>query len=397
MPRFPAYVCVQRALEQRIAQGIYEVGMWLPAERDLATEFMVSRPVVRDALTGLEAAGLISRGRGCRPRVIATGNGHFQGDAADRGTHPALRMIAVALPHQPTYASAQAIVRGIYSAVACRGSHFYVTVFDIHVSHAQGQPNSVNDTLEDDVLKRVLEVNASGLILWHLSGAVTVPALQCLRDANIPVVYVDRHPIDAPCDYVGVDNRGGVRRAVEYLLDAGHRRIAYLTNSERITSVMDREQGYRDAFLARNLAPPEDLLYTTPDSLGVDLSGATDYLLSLSERPTAALVLNDLHAFAFIRELNSRGLHVPDDMSVIGFDDIECYSPHHATLTSVHQPFHEVGERAGELLLQRLASRSDAVISYQHVVLPTSLVIRSSCRPLVPTTERKSSEVMLQV
>jgi LacI family transcriptional regulator len=181
---------------------------------------------------------------------------------------------------------------------------------------------------------------------------------------------------------VGVDNRQGVRAAVDYLLGLGHRRIAYLTTDEQVTTVAERKEGYREAFLAGGTFPPPELLYTVPVERQARMETAAAYFLSLPDPPTALVADNDLHAFAFIREVQARGRRVPEDISVIGFDDIECYSPHPAMLTTVHQPFFQIGQRAAELLLRRLASPGESPSrSYQQVVLPTSLVIRSTCRP----------------
>src|SRR5581483_982865 len=136
-------------------------------------------------------------------------------------------------------------------------------------------------------------------------------------------------------------------------------------------------------FLAQGLLPLPELTYVSPMEIGADMGPAATYLLSLPEPPTAVVADNDLHAFAFIREAQKRGWRVPEDISVIGFDDIESYSPHPATLTTVHQPFYQIGQRATDLLLRRLAaSGSSKTRVYQHVVLATSLVIRSTCRPL---------------
>jgi LacI family transcriptional regulator len=234
---------------------------------------------------------------------------------------------------------------------------------------------------ECEILDRLREESVAGVIIWQNDGIRSEAALRRLHDAKVPVVYIDRHPVELDCDCVGVDNRESMRAAIEHLLCLGHRRIGYITGAERVNTVVEREQGYRDALCAAGIRSAEDMIVTLHEGPGGDIASAVRRLYALEDRPSAVAALSDFHAFAFMREARLLGWSVPDDVSVIGFDDIECYSPHLPVLTTVHQPFSEIGERAAHLLVRRLETGPDS--ARQHIMLPTSLVIRSTCRSVV--------------
>lgn len=375
---------VADAIRERIQTEHYGAGAWLPPERELAEEFRVGRPVVRAAISSLIATGHLTRSPGCRPLISYASSCQ---PADRRRARAALRMIALVLPHQPSYASAQAILRGVNRGLAEHDRPYHVAVFDTHAPDAPEVASG--SATEREVLARLSDEGAAGVIIWHLSGDHTLPAILRLHASGSPVVFLDRCPRGHDCDYVGVDNRAGVQMAVEHLIGLGHRRIAYLTNSEQISTVRDRELGYRDALMGAGIAPDPALVYVTPELLRADLSGAAEYIVGLPDRPTAAVVLNDLHAFELIRQLEARGVRVPADMSVIGFDDVEANSPHPGMLTTVRQSFEEIGRRAADLLLRRLRSPEGAPETYQHVVLPTALTVRRTTdRPSNPPAAR---------
>jgi DNA-binding LacI/PurR family transcriptional regulator len=383
--RYPASVRVMQTLQERIARGHYVPGAWLPPERELAREFAVSRPIIRVALSGLQQQGLVVRDPGCRPRVQAV----TAAQTSPEATGPAgrtLQTIAAILPQQPTYVSAHAILRGISQVLQQKEAPYRLTIVDTHPAPLPADTEGSGPSQEQSFIEKAIGGEVAGIIIWHVTWGATLSALRRLQERNLPIVFIDRYPAEMDCDYVGVDNRHGVREAADYLLGLGHRRIAYLTTDEQVSTVAERKEGYQEAFLARGIVPPPELIYSVPVKMQTSMETAAAYFLSLPDPPTALVADNDLHAFAFIREAQARGRRVPEDISVIGFDDIECYSPHPAMLTTVHQPFYQIGQRAAELLLRRLASPGASPSrSFQHVVLSTSLVLRSTCRPYPAT------------
>lgn len=366
-------------LKEQLSEGRYPPGSWLPTERELAAEFGVSRPVVRATLAALQDEGLIAREPGCRPTVQGA---PLTGAAASESARAALRSLAVVLPQRPTIVSAHAILCGINDCLRDQEAPCRALVLDTYDTEAR--PDSGRAcTSERSVLESLQPAGLAGVILWHRTGGAGIESLQRIQSSGIPLVLIDRSPPELECDYVGVENARGMRLAVDHLVALGHRRIGYVTTTERISTLEERESGFRSGLSARGIAPDPDLLFRTPMEITSDMGPAARHLLTLREPPTAVVADNDLHAFEFIREAEKLGRRVPDDLSVVGFDDIESYSPHTGILTTVHQPFYDVGHRAAELALRRLADSAPMTPrTFRHVTLPTSLVVRSTSRPI---------------
>lgn len=376
---FPAAVRVRRALEAAIANGHYAPGAWLPSERALADEFGVSRPIVRAALAALQERGLVERRPGCRP-VVQPSPLQRMSSAASGET--ALRTIAAILPQHPTYVTAHAILRGITSVLNREPEPCRLAVYDTNPSGDVATPSSRGDEVEAESVQRALKDGASGLIMWHSGSERTLDILRDAQQRGVPIVYVDRYPEALECDFVGVDNREGVRTAVEYLLDLGHRRILYAGHEERVTTVLDRRTGFVETWTGRGLPISRDQLYIFTGDLDDAMARLAKQCASSAEPPTAIVFENDLSAFRFMRFAGSSGVCIPKDVSVVGFDDVECYSPHPAILTTVHQPFWQIGKRAAELLLMRMnLATGEMARVHRHVILPTTLMVRSTTAP----------------
>lgn len=372
---------VARALRDKIRHGDYPQGARLPSERALATELEVSRPIVRTALTDLMTEGWIARAPGCRPRVAWPIHRGGTGRSRQLQAGGALAAIGVAMPQYPSYASAQAILRGIQDAIRGQGTgEFALHILDTNPRSGEGPAESAESELS--ALDCVESSGLAGLIVWHLAGAVTESRLRTLEDRGVPVVYIDRRPPTLDCDYVGIDNEEAILQAVEHLAGLGHRRIGYLSSTERVSTVIEREKGFREAVHALRLDPCERLVFVTDAARSLDLGPAATQFAAMAEPPTAVVALNDLHAFEFMREIGTRGWSVPRDISLVGLDDIESYSPHPAVLSSVHQPFQRMGQRAAELLMHTLRGDPSATTkTYHHVLLPTYLKLRSTTQP----------------
>lgn len=197
---------------------------------------------------------------------------------------------------------------------------------------------------------------ADGLLVMSLPA----PAhdLERLRRAGVPVVLVDSHGDAATV--VRTDDRVGGRLATEHLVGLGHRRIAFIGedpgNSFGFTATVDRERGYRDVLLDEGLPLRDNWVRHGPHDHGVAQRTAED-LLALAEPPTAVFASSDVQALGVLAAAAERGLRVPQDLSVIGFDDIELSS--YAGLTTVRQPLYESGRLAARLLLDVLEGRAE--------------------------------------
>jgi DNA-binding LacI/PurR family transcriptional regulator len=375
---YPASERVLHTLQERITQGYYRVGAWLPTERDLAEELAVSRPMVRVAISRLAEQGLLVRKPGCRPRV-----GEIRGRAAmtDVVTIPprqtAIRTIAAVFPQHPAYHAASLILHGINLEMRNQEADFRVLVFD---TYDEGGTSAAK--LEREALNQLTEEGVSGIILWHQGGSATLPELLRIQARGIPLVLVDRYPAGMTCDFVGVDNQASAVEAVRYLLALGHRRIAHLSIADSTSPVRQRAEGYREALRFAGVEPRPEWTYVVEAAWPPVVGPAVEQFFSLAEPPTALFALEDSLAHYFIVEAEARGLKVPRDVSVIGFDDLERYSPRPALLTTLHQPFDQMGRRATRLILRRLSATEASIPPSTHVLLPTPLVVRSTCRSL---------------
>lgn len=176
---------------------------------------------------------------------------------------------------------------------------------------------------------------------------------------------------DAPV--VRVDHRGGALEAVRHLIGLGHRRIAHIAGTHRASSSADRIAGYREGLAEAGIAHSEELVCVGDFSMDSGVT-AMEQLLALENPPTAVLAGNDEMAFGAMHAARMRGLTVPDDLSVVGFDDQKTAAFYNPPLTTVHIPRHELGRRAAHELLEGLAGRA----STHETVLPTQLIIRAT-------------------
>ena len=176
---------------------------------------------------------------------------------------------------------------------------------------------------------------------------------------------------------VTVDNRRIVATAVQHLVELGHRRIAYITGPENLTTSMLRLQGFETAMAEAGL--PIDPQLIVPGTYDYD-SGiqAAQHLVTLRDRPTAVLASNDLMGIGCIIGLKRAGLRIPADISVIGIDDIPAALYVDPPLTTVAIPMHQLGVASMEKVIHMLGGEAD---SPDTTIIPHNLVLRESSGP----------------
>lgn len=227
----------------------------------------------------------------------------------------------------------------------------------------------------------------------RLSGTLTdgiilvAPTVDDVNDAA-PVVAVDPHSGSGRLPSVHADNLAGAFTATEHLIGLGHRRIGFVAGRPDLDSASQREQGWRRALAAAGIAVDEQLVAVgdyTPDHA----ADAATQLLTSAEPPTAIFAANDLSAIRTIKVARALGLSVPDDLSVIGFDNIPESAACDPPLTTIDQSIQEMGRRAAEWLIEMIDARaggagggSEHGDPPQQITLPTRLVIRQSCRAI---------------
>lgn len=232
-------------------------------------------------------------------------------------------------------------------------------------------------TGEQEMYQRVLR---NGYLEGVIVASATVgdPLIAAMLRDNIPFVSVGRHP-DKRVHAVDVDNLGGARTAVEHLLRLGHRRIATIAGPAEMISGQDRLEGYRQALESYHV-PLNKRLVVHGDY--TEAGGALAMQKLLPEGPTAVFVASDTMAVGALKWLRQAGRRVPDDIALVGFDDIPVASAVEPRLTTVRQPISRLGALAVDVLVGLLQGPPSVPPSPQRIVLPTELVIRDSCGAL---------------
>jgi LacI family transcriptional regulator len=201
-------------------------------------------------------------------------------------------------------------------------------------------------------------------------------SLQRVLCKNIPVVMIDRDLPGTEVDAVLTDNRLGGFQATQHLIDLGHYRIGCIAGPSSVTPSAGRGEGYLAALAEHNI-PADENLYVRGDFHPYSGWAAARSMLALREPPTAIFAGNDLMAIGALRAITEAGLHVPEDISLVGFDNIELASYTNPPLTSVAQPIHEAGQMAVNFLLERIREPDQP---FRRAILPTSLIVRNSSK-----------------
>jgi LacI family transcriptional regulator len=198
----------------------------------------------------------------------------------------------------------------------------------------------------------------------RVQGIVITPAtrnvshLYKLRDRGTMVVLLDRNGQNGELCSVSVDHAGGGEMTARHLLELGHTRIAFINGPAHLAQCQARRRGMRRAARLAGLDPDESLLEYTidhPQTAFNQVEPIVDSFLALEERPTAAVCVNDQIAMIVLRALAERGIRVPRDISVVGYDDVEFAAMLSPSLTSIRLPKYELGRAAAQLLIAETA------------------------------------------
>lgn len=202
--------------------------------------------------------------------------------------------------------------------------------------------------------------------------------LDIVDKRSFPCVLVNFDAREMKVPIIATENRAGARMATEHLLGLGHRRIAFVAGSAGTGQSAQRQLGYADALTAAGL-PVDPALMVEGGFIQTGGCTATERLLSLADAPTAIFCANDEMAFGAIDAVNRQGLRVPDDMSIIGFDDIPTASAVFPALTTIRQPFPAMADRAVTEVVNLIQGRE---ASAARIPFPTELIIRNSTGPV---------------
>jgi GntR family transcriptional regulator, arabinose operon transcriptional repressor len=350
----PLYVQIADIIRQNILDGTWHNGDSIPPEKVLCAEFNIARGTLRQALQLLEHEGLLWReqGRGTFIRLLDQRNPVGSG----QGQH-----LAFVVPYIRD-SSVSTILVGFQQVAEEAG-------FSVVFNHVE---NDVHQ--QQEVIQKLVAQDVKGIALYPVNSDAGAD-IDKLTRAHYPIVLVDRYMKHFSTDYVMTDHFGGVLRGVHYLFDQGHRRIGFVTWLSPAVSMDHRLLGYRQALRECDIEVDEGLICHVEGYPTVDRSPLITYL-SDSNNPTAIFAANDQIAIALYRAAASVGLRIPQDLSIIGFDNLDLASHLNPPLTTVAQPFLEIGRQAAQILVSRLQGESS---DYQQITLAPQLIIRESC------------------
>lgn len=243
--------------------------------------------------------------------------------------------------------------------------------YDLVVFHAQSF-NEPGRAATSDMLRKLCE----GLLL--VLPNTFDQYLDRLQQDRFPCVLVNFAARKMDLPVVVCQNRQGAREAVAHLLALGHRRIGFIAGTPFTGQSAERQRGYVDALCAAGVEI-DPALIVEGDFTQVSGFPAAERLLSLAAPPTAIFAANDEMALGALDAIRTRGLSVPDDLSLIGFDDIPAARYAYPALTTLSQPFAEMGVRAVRELVELLQGKE---VAAHRVEFPTPMVVRGSTGPL---------------
>lgn len=226
------------------------------------------------------------------------------------------------------------------------------------------------------------EEGVAGLIIAPAHGDSS-DSLQRLRDLGIPVVLLDRDIGDEKSDAVCVDNVAGAYSATQHLIAANRKRIAIVNGDTQIKTFADRFKGYRRALIDANIKTNRNYVVEVPPKIERSLQ-ATLELLQIKPRPDAIFAGNNLITIGVLKAIKQLKLKIPEEIALVGFDDMPWSSELCPPITSVAQPTYELGQEAARLLLRRLRNNDGF---HQTITLRTRLIVRESCGAKLTTSE----------
>lgn len=348
-------------------------GDQIPTEQALARTFSVSRITTNRAVKELEQMGYVYR---------VQGKGTFVTEAPTReygAVGPSTRMISLVLPFTRESGSGYQLLHSVERVCGSLGHYF--TLHNTEEGFER-ERETVRGLFESGRIE--------GIVVYPLTSHSNLDIFSRLAIANFPFVVLDREleGIDTP--FVGPDNERAVVEVVAYLRELGHRRIAYIGDTiHRWTTERERYIGYCRGLIGGGIPLDPALIYVfdEPDIGGpvqmvrnVELTdgqseAALRYFLGLQEPPTAVVAVNDILAVSLVKTALSLGIDIPREISIVGFDDLPISSHLEVPLTTVRQPFGEIGETVIRVLHERMANPGGAIAKHR---LTCDLVRRES-------------------
>lgn len=350
----PRYIQAKLIIQQRIRSGQYRPGTRIPPERELAKELRISQMTMNKALLSLAREGWLRRDQG---------KGTFVPE--DFLPPPPQTLQIGVVVHIP----AERALEDFYLGSLFRGMQRAIANAPVSLSILEVSADAIEEELSNSP--------HDGLLVLDVLEQNVEKANRLFR-AGVKMVVLGASWSGIEVPYVDSDNTGGTRAAVEYLIDLGHRRIGGVLALSNTCNTRDRLQAFLDALRQHHLEAAfvhiEDENVTLTDAGREKIREA----LRSAHRPGALFCGGYYLALDVMRLAREEGLQIPDDLSVVGFDDPVSASLLSPPLTTVRQPLDDMGQCAMEMLLQWLRN---AELPRRAVTMPTQLMVRGSAAP----------------
>ena len=371
-----AYLQLAHELRERVRQGIYPPNTYLPSERNLSLEWKASRQTIRQALQQLREEAMVVSEHGRGNRVLWEKPEGSSPEKSDTSYAKFAALVIYGIAH----GGAMNICQGAVSAMQYDGYHLIV------VEVAQNVRRRAEE--EAAQIRALIDKGIRGLLIYAEPTDKNRELLEEALAKGIQVVQIDRYLEGLPCDYIGIENAPAAEEITEHLLHAGHRRIALLSFQNAASTCQERLRGYCNA-LKHSEIPIDEALITYCDprkERTAEMVRIVRQWRALPEPPTAIFAVNDELALEVLKAMAALSISVPSQMALVGFDNLLATGLVSPALTTVAQPFYDLGRTAAQLLLSRM--QSSYVGEPRTIRLPTRLIVRQSCGteplPLVP-------------
>ena len=352
----PKYGLVKKYIIHLLKDDVIAFDSLLPSEHELMTKFNVSRHTVRQAFGELASEGFVCKrqGKGTFSR--------YKKPAKDK------QIVAVVTTYISDYVFPD-IIAGIEQVLSDEG---YMMLLSNTNNIKKREAQYLNSVLEHNVVGMIIEPTRSAYPNENLE------LLQDIRNKGIKSVFINAFYDDFDSSYVLLDDFKGGFLATQYLLQLGHTKIAGLFKTDDIQGV-NRKCGYVEALKAAGSAVVPGFIGEFETDRMFDFPYTfMNSLLQSENRPTAIVCYNDQLALMVVQAIHDRGLRIPQDISIVGYDDSLSAVNSEIRLTTIRHPRKEMGVQAAKLVIDMLEGNQEKI----QIVYQPELIVRSSCRKL---------------
>jgi len=379
--RVPLYQKVQEYIRELIDSEGLKTGDRIPTEKVLMERFNVSKITVVNALSGLANEKIINRVPG-RGSFVSDRELHVQPESAEAqdvqviepkesGSVLRTRIIGLVMPSIDDYFATR-LIQGVQQALSEQGYRTMILLSDGRLEK------------EKEAIKTLKEIGVEGMLVFPVDEEHYNEEIIGMKFSGFPFVLVDRYLPGVETNYIAADGRMGTSLAVDYLWELGHREIAICSDSPLATvTVQERIEGYMNALKNKGaLINPAHMI--TGFRVGSLKDAETHPLFRYirNKMATAYISLNGILGVQIYQMAQQAGLSVPQDLSIVSFDDPTAIVEEFSTFTHIKQFENDMGYRAADKLLEIIRAGEGRIGKYSKTLIEPELVIRQTTGPL---------------